>query len=212
MKLRFHEKTAILIVVGAGLCGCNASLPLLRDEPAATVGAAPSQPAPTAGQGLVGSSSAPRVMFDSENDNFESGSNSALTYALSLTGTRYRYGGTSPSEGFDCSGFVQYVFGHFGVELPRTAHDMAEALPKVDRKALQPGDLVFFNTNGRRFSHVGIYVGNDKFVHAPSTSSKKVMISDLTEDYWSKRLTGLRRPPGQALAVSLLDSNYHIKL
>jgi cell wall-associated NlpC family hydrolase len=146
-------------------------------------------------------------MFDSENDNFDSGSN-ALTYALSLTGTRYHYGGTSPSEGFDCSGFVQYVFSHFGIELPRTAHDMAESLPKVRRDALRPGDLLFFNTNGRTYSHVGIYVGNDRFVHAPSTSSKIVMISDLSEEYWRKRLTGMRRPPGQALAVSLLGGSY----
>lgn len=208
MKLIPNGKLAILALVAAGLTGCNAGLPVLDDAPAVATTA---QPSPVAG-GTTDAAPRPRVLFDSENDSFDAANPDALDYALSLTGTRYRYGGTSPREGFDCSGFVQYVFGHFGVELPRTARDIAESLPSVGRAELKPGDLVFFNTNGRTFSHVGIYIGDEKFVHAASSASKRVMVSDMNDDYWRKRLTGLRRPPAAALAVSVLGGDLQARL
>lgn len=204
MKLKSQGKTALLLLMTAALTGCNTGLSPVRDETPSVAATVPATPSPVAGSADA-AATRPRVLFDSENDSFDASGAGALDYALSLTGTRYRYGGTSPREGFDCSGFVQYVFGHFGVELPRTARDMAGALPRIRRDELRPGDLVFFNTSGKTFSHVGIYLGDDKFVHAPSTASKRVMVSNLNDDYWRARLTGLRRAPASALAVSLLD-------
>src|SRR5690606_30212765 len=92
--------------------------------------------------------------------------------ALDFLGTRYKYGGESPS-GFDCSGLVWYVANEtLGLKLPRTAADQAKLGTKVARAELQRGDLVFFNTMGRRYSHVGIYLGGGEFVHAPSSGGK----------------------------------------
>jgi len=117
-----------------------------------------------------------------------------ISYALSLQGVPYRYGKESPSEGFDCSGFVKHVYEHHGISLPRTTKEMAQALPPIPKSYLQPGDLVFFNTNGKPFSHVGIYVDHDDFIHAPSRRTGKVLVSSLNNRYWRKHFTGIRRP------------------
>ncbi len=117
-----------------------------------------------------------------------------INYALSLQGAPYRYGKASPEEGFDCSGFVMHVYGKHGVRLPRTANDMASALPAVPPSDLSPGDLVFFNTSGRTFSHVGIFINNGKFIHAPSKRTGHITISSLNNSYWRKHFTGIRRP------------------
>lgn len=117
-----------------------------------------------------------------------------ISYALSLQGIPYRYGKESPNEGFDCSGFVQHVYKHHGIALPRTTKEMAQTLPKIAKSNLQSGDLLFFNVNGKPFSHVGIYVDNNDFVHAPSRRTGKVLVSSLNNRYWSKRLIGIRRP------------------
>jgi len=116
-----------------------------------------------------------------------------IEHGLSLIGAPYRRGGTSES-GFDCSGFVQRVFSDaLGVTLPRTARDMAQEGERIKAKdALQPGDLVFFNTMRKAFSHVGIYLGNNRFLHSPSRGGS-VSISDMTEKYWAKRYNGARR-------------------
>lgn len=114
--------------------------------------------------------------------------------ALALRGLPYRAGGDSPRTGFDCSGLVWYVYAQHGLALPRNAAAMAEALPQVPWQQRQPGDLVFFNTTGQLYSHVGIYVGNDQFVHAPSRRSGQVRVSNLGLNYWTKRFLGLRRP------------------
>ncbi|MGH8507302.1 MAG: C40 family peptidase [Gammaproteobacteria bacterium] len=114
--------------------------------------------------------------------------------ALSLIGVAYRYGGDSPEEGFDCSGFVRYVYARHGIVLPRDSASMAAALPQVPLAARLPGDLLFFQMAGRRYSHVGIVMGQDKFVHAPSTRTGTVRVSDLRRDYWRRRLAGIRRP------------------
>ncbi len=117
-----------------------------------------------------------------------------ITYALSLQGTSYRYGKSSPEDGFDCSGFVQHVYEKQGITLPRTVKDMALSLPQIPKNDVHSGDLVFFNTNGKSFSHVGIYVNNDKFVHAPSQRTGKVLVSNLNNSYWKKHYIGVRRP------------------
>lgn len=117
-----------------------------------------------------------------------------VNYALSLQGAPYRYGKETPREGFDCSGFVRHVYRRQGVNLPRTVKDMALVLPPVPKQAMVSGDLVFFNTTGKPFSHVGIYVNNDKFIHAPSQRTGHVLVSSLKNQYWQKRFMGVRRP------------------
>ena len=117
-----------------------------------------------------------------------------LLYALSLSGTRYQYGGNNTESGFDCSGFVRYVYGQVtGLVLPRNTHSISQVGTQITRTELQPGDLVFFNTLRRAFSHVGIYLGENRFIHASSSSTGDVMVSDMTEKYWSKRFNGARR-------------------
>ncbi|KVV46654.1 peptidase P60 [Burkholderia territorii] len=113
--------------------------------------------------------------------------------ALNMIGVRYRWGGNSPDSGLDCSGFVRYVFQDtLGMSLPRRAEEMSRVGEKVSMSNLKPGDLVFFNTMRRTFSHVGIYIGDNKFVHSPSTGST-VRVDDLDSGYWEKRFTGARR-------------------
>lgn len=118
----------------------------------------------------------------------------AVRYALTLQGAPYRYGKESPQEGFDCSGFVRHVYQRQGISLPRTAKDMALTLPPVPKNAVHSGDLVFFNVNGKPYSHVGIYVNNGHFIHAPSQRTGRVLVSNLKNDYWYKRFIGARRP------------------
>ncbi len=117
-----------------------------------------------------------------------------VSYALSLQGAPYRYGKSSPDEGFDCSGFVKHVYEHQGISLPRTSQGMAQSLAQVPKNELHSGDLVFFNTNGKPFSHVGIYVDNDDFIHAPSQRTGKVLVSSLKNKYWENRFSCARRP------------------
>ena len=113
--------------------------------------------------------------------------------ALNMIGVRYRWGGNSPDSGLDCSGFVRYVFQDtLGLALPRRAEEMSRVGEKVRFSDLKPGDLVFFNTMRRTFSHVGIYIGDNKFVHSPSTGST-IRVDDLDDGYWVKRFTGARR-------------------
>lgn len=117
-----------------------------------------------------------------------------LLYALSLNGAHYKFGGDSASTGFDCSGFVSHVFHQtIGLALPHNARAISQEGEKISRAALQPGDLVFFNTLRRAFSHVGIYLGDNRFIHASSTLRGDVMISDLNTKYWAKRFDGGRR-------------------
>jgi cell wall-associated NlpC family hydrolase len=113
--------------------------------------------------------------------------------ALNMIGVRYRWGGNTPDSGLDCSGFVRYVFQDtLGMALPRRAEEMSRVGEKVSMNDLKPGDLVFFNTMRRTFSHVGIYIGDNKFVHSPSTGST-IRVDDLDESYWEKHFTGARR-------------------
>ncbi|WP_217595153.1 C40 family peptidase [Cohnella sp. GbtcB17] len=107
-----------------------------------------------------------------------------------VIGTPYKWGGTTTS-GFDCSGFIRYIFDQFQLELPRTSSAQALAGTQVDQDELLPGDLVFFNTSGAGISHAGIYVGEGAFAH--SSSNKGVTISKLSEAYYAKRYVTARR-------------------
>ncbi|WP_434634487.1 C40 family peptidase [Chromobacterium sp. CV08] len=116
-----------------------------------------------------------------------------LLQAMSLLGVAYRFGGNTPDDGLDCSGFIRYVFQKsLRVNLPRTAAEMARVGKSVGRGELMPGDLVFFNTLGRNYSHVGIYMGNNKFIHAPRTG-KNIEVANLSQSYWVARYNGARR-------------------
>jgi len=114
-------------------------------------------------------------------------------YALGLIGVDYRYGGSSPEHGLDCSGLVRYVFQEaVGVTLPRTSREMARLGGRVAQADLRAGDLVFFNTRSSPFSHVGIYLGDNRFIHAPHRGGE-VEIVAMTQHYWQQRYDGARR-------------------
>ena len=124
--------------------------------------------------------------------------------AMNFLGVRYRRGGETAEQGFDCSGFTRHVFeASVGLVLPRRSNEQAKApgLLNVNRDELKPGDLVFFNTLRTAFSHVGIYVGDGKFIHAPRTGGK-VRVEDMRVAYWSKRYDGARRAPQPAEAAA----------
>ncbi|MDP1533183.1 MAG: C40 family peptidase [Rubrivivax sp.] len=128
--------------------------------------------------------------------------------ALNFLGVPYRLGGNSGDEGFDCSGFTRHIFQlGLGRLLPRRAEQQASdsGLQPVQREQLEPGDLVFFNTMRRAFSHVGIYIGDGKFIHAPR-SGAEVRIEDMRQSYWSKRYNGARRAELQAAAPATRDA------
>ncbi len=115
--------------------------------------------------------------------------------AMNFLGVRYRRGGNTAEQGFDCSGFTRYVFEHsIGLVLPRRADQQARdaGLLKIGRDELRPGDLVFFNTMRRAFSHVGIYIGEGRFIHAPRPGGE-VRVEDMRASYWARRFSGARR-------------------
>lgn len=130
-------------------------------------------------------------------------SSDVLSRAVNVLGTPYRWGGSSPSKGFDCSGLVKYAFNDIDeVDLPRTSNAMASGHGlKVEREDLKPGDLLFFNIKSRRVNHVAIYLGNDRFIHAPRRG-KNVTIDTLNKPYWQKHYVVAKRvlPQQQQLA------------
>lgn len=138
--------------------------------------------------------------------------------AMALLGVPYKWGGNSTETGFDCSGFVVSVYQQsIGLLLPRKAEQQAAATQQIDQTDLQPGDLVFFNTMRRAFSHVGIYVGNGKFIHAPRAGSE-VRLESMGSSYWLQRFDGARRvatgPSGSApqpVAQALSTSTFNLK-
>jgi len=115
----------------------------------------------------------------------------ALDTARSMLGVAYRYGGTDP-RGFDCSGLVQYSYAKAGLKLPRTSQDIFRASQLVNPGDLQAGDLVFFTISSKKIAHVGIYAGNNRFIHAPS-SGKGVRYASLKAPYWKNRLVAVGR-------------------
>lgn len=113
--------------------------------------------------------------------------------AMALIGIHYRHGGSSPENGMDCSGLVRYVFKEaWGANLPRTSEEISRFGQRIETEDLQPGDLVFYNTLRRAFSHVGIYLGDNKFIHSPAAGGA-VRIERMDIGYWKKRFNGARR-------------------
>ena len=113
--------------------------------------------------------------------------------AMGLVGVPYRFGGNTPAGGFDCSGLIVYVYNNAaGIKLPRTVQEMSRAGQNIQNAAPAPGDLVFFNTTGERYSHAGIYVGHGRFVHAPSKGGT-VRLEQISSPYWAARYTEARR-------------------
>ncbi len=134
-----------------------------------------------------------------------------LMYALSLVGVNYKYGGKSPETGLDCSGFVSHVYKQAaGLVMPHNARAISMFGQKIAISELRPGDLVFYNTMRHAYSHVGIYLGENKFVHA-SVTGRGVKVVDMKENYWVKRFNGARRvvTAGESTSslVSLLTIN-----
>lgn len=116
-----------------------------------------------------------------------------LSRAVNVLGTPYRWGGSSPSKGFDCSGLVKYAFNDATFDLPRTSNAMATGHgEKIERKDLKPGDLIFFKLKSRRVNHVAIYLGNDRFIHAPRRG-KSVSIDTLNKPYWNRHYVVAKR-------------------
>lgn len=130
--------------------------------------------------------------------------------AMGALGVPYRRGGNGYDSGFDCSGFVRALYEqNFGLLLPRRAAEQATATHNIGREELKPGDLVFFNTLGRTFSHVGIYVGDHRFIHSPK-SGAVVRIEDMRVNYWNRRFTGARRVVGQTTASVRPQASYSL--
>jgi murein DD-endopeptidase len=117
---------------------------------------------------------------------------SAAQHALAMRGKPYRYGGYSPN-GFDCSGLVHYSYSRAGGQLPRNTNGLWSRSRAISMSDVRPGDLLFFDQEGKKNSHVGIYLGNRRFVHAPS-SGKQVSTASLSDPYWRDHLSGVRRP------------------
>ena len=141
-------------------------------------------------------------LTDDESYELPSLADSMLAHGLSLVGTRYRPGGTSVQSGFDCSGFVGFLYKQeLGIQLPRSTREMITLdAPKVARSDLEPGDIIFFNNRGRgRVSHAGIYLGDNQFIHSSSSRSGGVRVDSLADRYWNS---------SYMLAKRVLDENH----
>jgi cell wall-associated NlpC family hydrolase len=198
-SLRLH---AALIALCATLAP-NASY-ADGDPPAVAPQATPAPPAES--KTLVSAMSAMSATVQSAADQVLQSAQGVTDYALELIGVRYKFGGENPEKGLDCSGLVKYVFEQVtGVTLPRSAREQAQVGEKVDLDALQPGDLVFFNTRRFAFSHVGIYLGDNSFIHAPNRRSS-VKIASIDGRYWKKRFNGARRLVGVMPGVVSIEA------
>jgi cell wall-associated NlpC family hydrolase len=169
-------------------------MPLANLAPAIAQATLPADPS-----ALVSSAPAAEPVAESSDEEASDLRGALVALAMKLRDVRYVRGGRSPTTGFDCSGFVRYVFAHaIGLRLPANSAAQFLAGIKVKRGDMQPGDLVFFHTRGKkRISHVGIYLDNGRFIHSPS-AGKSVEVSSLDEAYWAKRFAGARRPEGIA--------------
>jgi len=186
----------VLVLVAALLAGVPAGPAL-----AAPLGVSQSAQPPLDDRGLLGSV-ADRMAGVADRSTELMGqvrdrAHGLVDAAMNYLGVRYKRGGSTVESGFDCSGFTRYVFENsIGRVLPHTAGEQANSpdLVKVDKKDLKPGDLVFFDTLRRTFSHVGIYLGDGKFIHSPR-SGQSVRIEDINIAYWARHFTGARRAP-----------------
>lgn len=154
----------------------------------------------------LGNNEAQSAAENSANSTWSSTVQEVMLSAISLSGIKYKYGGVTPETGFDCSGFVRYVFQQAAnLTLPHGARALSQLGQTVTQDNLQPGDLVFFNTLKSSFSHVGIYLGNNRFIHSPSPG-QAVSIMSMNDSYWSKRFNGARRiTSSQSSVLSIKD-------
>ncbi|MDR3391646.1 MAG: C40 family peptidase [Sulfuriferula sp.] len=128
-------------------------------------------------------------------------------FAMGLIGAVYKPGGDNPSTGMDCSGFVKYVYSEVaGLKLPHNALAMSKISAEINKTELRPGDLVFFKTMKTAFSHVGIYLGDNRFIHAASSRTGVVMISHLDDPYWSAKFDGARRLINPISAITTIPN------
>jgi NlpC/P60 family len=168
-----------LLLIAATQCGCSLWSGTQPEAPASTGLRVPRPSSPVSSLDTLG----------------------LVAYATSMQGKPYRMGGQSPAEGFDCSGLVHHVFQQFSIDLPHSAAAMANILPSVRVTDIEASDLLFFNTQGSLYSHVGIYLGDGRFVHAPSPRTGRVIISEISNSYWRGRLSGARRPTPPSISV-----------
>jgi cell wall-associated NlpC family hydrolase len=141
---------------------------------------------------LTACSSTPVIERAPERSQISERGHEVALFALGLIDTGYRFGGKNPEAGLDCSGMVSYIFGKAAnIKVSGNAADIARAGRPVERNSLRPGDLVFFNTRNAAFSHVGVYIGDDRFVHAPSTNGK-VRIDQMADRYYARRFDAAR--------------------
>ncbi len=179
---------AVLCLLPAGACRSTGAVPHPFPSPGASrAGAASSTPATPASEPAA--DTGPYPIEGSEPRSVGRG---VSELALTFLGVRYRNGGDDPAGGFDCSGFVWYLFAQHGLAVPRTVEDQYRAGRAVDTQDARAGDLVFFNTTGAGPSHVGILLPAEQFVHAPSTTGE-VRVERLTGGYWAGRFVGIRR-------------------
>lgn len=173
------------------VCACAGLLTFAHAEPGTDDALAKLQTSQTQTKpGLIGSAVASTTSMAT---GVASKAGDLVLNALSMIGVRYRFGGNTPDSGLDCSGFVRYVFNDtLGFLLPRRSAEMSKVGETISSNELKPGDLVFFNTMRHAFSHVGIYIGDNKFVHAPSRG-QEIRIDDMKQAYWSQRYNGARR-------------------
>ncbi|KPC55116.1 C40 family peptidase [Amantichitinum ursilacus] len=214
----------IALSLGLTMCGVWADdLPAAASAPSAQGGGWGSSSNATAAPSGSSSTTTPRTRKGSAesaqeaigNTNSNTGGNTAandpanpanpnapaqnlLLQAMSLIGVKYKWGGKTPEQGLDCSGFVRYVFQNaLNIALPHNALAMSQSGRDVDKTELKPGDLVFFNTLRRRFSHVGIYLGDNRFIHSPRTG-RDIEVANMQQSYWTSRFDGARRIEGVA--------------
>lgn len=178
---------AIFAMVFLALAGC--SVAPVQLDPSVDANAMPEQTDPDAEVNAVPPQSGAEVGAG------------AAQHAVDMVGTPYRWGGNTPI-GFDCSGLVQYSYALAGVQLPRSTEELHAASRFVPRKKIRPGDLLFFHLDGRRNSHVGLYIGDGSFVHAPRTG-KFVSTANLSDPFWRRHLAGARRPAPLAVREAL---------
>lgn len=173
------SKQALTLTAALLLAGCGTLPAPVPDAPAAPQPPVVQTPAP-----------APTAALQLADDTH---AQDAVIYALGLIGNQYRFGGRNPDSGLDCSGMVSWIFEQVaGIRLPHNAAQIARLARPVDRASLQPGDLVFFNTSGKPHSHMGIYAGEGRFIHAPSTRGKYVRTDALDSGWFAARISGLR--------------------
>ncbi len=180
-------RSLIIAIALASACGLAAAEPASQADPMGEL---------VTGKGLMS-------RLEGVRQNMSSVASELVVNAMGFLGVRYKYGGNDLEDGVDCSGFVRTIYEQtVGMVLPRRAAEQARATQTISQDELKPGDLVFFNTMRSAFSHVGIYIGDDKFIHAPR-SGEQVRVEDMRQSYWVKRFNGARRVEAGAGSIPL---------